>query len=176
MVAVDEADIAPNIAVQDANNPATDVPYLNSETVRVRFEVNEPPLNDIRVRQALNYALDRGTMKGTVFSKDTIIATHIFEPNIQGYNKSVKPWPYNPEKAMALIAAAKKDGVPVDKELTLICRQKQWPGAQEGMSAAMSYWQAVGFNVKMRCLEPKEHSDMNTKPFDPNRGPILFQD
>ena len=32
MVAAGEADIVPNIAVQDATNPATDFTYPNSET------------------------------------------------------------------------------------------------------------------------------------------------
>jgi len=176
MVAIGEADIAPNIAVQEATKPDTDYPYLNSEATRLRFELDIPPQNDLRIRKALNYALDRNAMKGTVFSKDAIIATHIFEPNIQGHNNDLKPWPYDPQKAKQLIAEAKAAGVPVDREMVLVCRSQQWPGAQEGMETAASYFKAVGFNVKIRCLEPKEHTDMNTKPFSTSRGPILFQD
>ncbi len=176
MVAIGEADIASNISSQEATNPDTDFPYLNSESTRLRFEMDAPPQNDIRIRKALHYALDRNAMKGTVFSKDAVIATHIFEANIQGHNGDLKPWPYDPQKAKQLIAEAKADGVPVDREMTVICRPQQWPGSQEAMETAMGYFKAVGFNVKIRCMEPKEHTDMNTKPFDPNRGPILFQD
>lgn len=176
MVQIGEADLAPNIAVQDAINSKTDFAFLNSETTRLRIEMNEAPLNDARVREALHYALDRDALQGSVFSKDALHATHLFEPAIQGYNKAIKNRPYDQAKARALIAAAKKDGVPVDKEIVIICRLNQWPGAQEGMQAILAMYQDVGLNMKLRCLEQAQHSDMNTKPFDSNRGPILFQD
>ncbi len=176
MVAIGEADLTPDIAVQDATNPATDVSYLNSETTRLRFELDKAPQNDKRVREAMQYAIDRNALRGTVFSKDVVPATHMFEPGVPGYNADVKLRPYDPAKAKALIAAAKADGVPVDKEMTLICRANQWPGAQEAMEAITGYFRAVGLNVGLRCVENGQHTDMNTKPFDPNRGPILIQD
>ncbi|MFT5446622.1 MAG: peptide/nickel transport system substrate-binding protein [Gammaproteobacteria bacterium] len=178
MVAVGEADLAPNVAVQDANDPAMDFSYLNSETSRLRIEAKVPPLNDRRVRLALNYALDRKALRGSVFSKDVLVSTQLVVPSIAGHNRELdeRVWPYDPKKAMALLAEAKKDGVPVDKEIQLICRIGQWPGAQESQEAVMAYFQAAGFNIKLRCLEQAQHSDMNRKPYDPNRGPILFQD
>ncbi|MCB1741080.1 MAG: peptide ABC transporter substrate-binding protein [Gammaproteobacteria bacterium] len=178
MVANGEADIAPNIAAQDANDPHMDFSYLNSETSRLRIEAKVPPLNDRRIRLALNYALDREAMRGSVFSKDVLYATQLVVPSISGHNHEIdeRVWPYDPEKARQLIAEARADGVPVDTELQLVCRIGQWPGAQEAQEAALAYFTAVGFNVKLRCLEQAQHSDMNSKPFDPDRGPLLFQD
>ncbi|MGH6920186.1 MAG: ABC transporter substrate-binding protein, partial [Geminicoccaceae bacterium] len=62
MVETGEADIAPNIAVQDATNPEMDYSYPNSETTRLRIDVTKPPLDDIRVRRALNLGFDREAM------------------------------------------------------------------------------------------------------------------
>ena len=70
MVATGEADLAPYISVQDATNPATDHSYLNTETAQVALTLDRPPLNDIRVRKALNMAIDRKAFIGTIFSAD----------------------------------------------------------------------------------------------------------
>lgn len=66
MVATGEADIAPNIALQDATDPAMDFSYPNSETVYLRVDNVTAPLDDLRVRQALNYAVDREAFIGTI--------------------------------------------------------------------------------------------------------------
>ncbi|MBC7478812.1 MAG: hypothetical protein H7317_12080 [Pseudorhodobacter sp.] len=58
MVEIGEADIAADIAPQDATDPAHDVAFLNGETTRIRM-VMKPPLDDLRVRKALNLAFDR---------------------------------------------------------------------------------------------------------------------
>ena len=65
MVATGEADIVPNLAVQDATNPETDFSYFNSETSSLRIDTQVAPTNDRRVREAMNLAIDREAMKGT---------------------------------------------------------------------------------------------------------------
>ena len=86
MVATGEADIAPNIAVQDATEPAMDFSYLNSETSSFRIDVSKPPLDDVRVRKALNLAIDRDAMIGSIFSEDVVKATQMVVPSINGHN------------------------------------------------------------------------------------------
>ena len=56
MVETGEADIAPLINQIDATNEATDFAYPNSETVYLRLDTSIPPLDDERVRRALNLA------------------------------------------------------------------------------------------------------------------------
>ena len=66
MVATGEADIVPSIAIQDATDPAMD--YLLPELrdgLRPRVDNETAPTDDIRVRQALNYAVDREAFIGT---------------------------------------------------------------------------------------------------------------
>ena len=59
MVRVGEAHLATNIGFQDATDRKTDFAYPNSETNYLRIESLVPPLNDKRVRQALNYAVEQ---------------------------------------------------------------------------------------------------------------------
>ena len=69
------------------------------------MNVTKKPFDDVRVRQAMNYAVDRvGIVKillegyGDVFSG--------FMPNMFGYNAEVKPYPYDPETAKRLLKDA----------------------------------------------------------------------
>jgi peptide/nickel transport system substrate-binding protein len=175
MVAAGEADIAPNVAVQDATDPEMDFSYLNSETSSFRIDVTKPPLDDIRVRKALNLAIDRDAMIGTIFSPDVVKATQMVVPSINGYNPDLKPWPYDPAQAKQLLAEAKADGVPTDDEITMVGRLEIYPNATEHAEAVMAMLQDVGFNVKLNMLEVAEWVDTYTKPYAEDRPPQLVQ-
>ena len=114
MVKTGEADIAASIGVQDANDPKMDFSYFNSETSRLRIDMTRAPLNDIRVRKAMNLAIDLDGLTGTIFPEGVVKMTQIVVPSINGHNPTLKPWPYNPAEAKKLVKAAKADGVPVD--------------------------------------------------------------
>jgi peptide/nickel transport system substrate-binding protein len=168
MVLIGEADLATDIARQDANRPDMDHSYLNSETLFLRIGGEwEPPLNDRRVRLALSYAVNLDAMRGTIFSKDVIPATQMVVPSIFGHNPELKVRPYDPKKARQLLDEARKDGVPVDKEILLLGRTGQFPGVGELMEAVMTMYKAVGLNVKLKMLEAGVWKTYNNKPFPP---------
>ena len=173
MVGAGEADIAPSIAIQDAADPETDFAYLNSETTRMRIDMMTPPLDDVRVRKALNLAIDKEGLK-VLLGDDVIEATQYVVPSINGHNPDLKPFSYDPEEAKRLLEEAKADGVPVDKEITLIVREAQYSNSTEVDEAMMSMWQEVGFNMKMSVLDVNNWYTYLNKPFPENRGPILF--
>jgi peptide/nickel transport system substrate-binding protein len=174
MVATGEADIAMAISDQDANNPKTDFSYLNSETTHIRIDERYPPLDDVRVRKALNYAVDRSAMLGTVLSKTAIPASQIPVPGIFGHNDSIKPYPYDPEKAKALLAEAKAAGVPVDAKIRFIGRSAQWAQVDEFAQALNAMFQAVGFNTELEMMERARETSFQVKPFPENVGPNLI--
>ncbi|MEM7023350.1 MAG: ABC transporter substrate-binding protein [Pseudomonadota bacterium] len=173
MIEAGEADIAPNIAVQDATNPDLDHSYPNSETSRARIDTTRAPLDDIRVRQALNLGLDREAYQGTIFSEDVEAATQLIVPSINGHNPDLQVWPYDPEKAKALLDEARADGVPVDDEIVIIGRIGIYPNATEASEAMMAMYQELGLNVKLQMYEVAEWIDLLTKPFAEDRPPAL---
>lgn len=59
MVKIGEADLTDEISYQDANDPSMDYEFLNSETTYGRVDNVTAPLNDKRIRLAMNYAIDR---------------------------------------------------------------------------------------------------------------------
>jgi peptide/nickel transport system substrate-binding protein len=173
MVAAGEADIAPNIALQDATDPAMDFSYPNAETVYLRIDHAIPPLDDVRVRQALNYAVDREAFIGTILADGTILATGMTPPSTIGYNHDLKPYAYDPTKAKALLAEARADGVPVDAEITLVGRLENWANVVETMEALLAMFRDAGFNMKLQMYEVAEWENLYSRPFAEDRGPML---
>lgn len=130
-------------------------------------------LHDKRVRQALNYAIDREAIRGSILSPDVVPATQFIVPSINGHNPNLKPWPFDPAKAKALLAEAKAAGTPVDKEITIYVRRGNYAGVVEANEAILAMLQDVGFNVKLQIVEVAEWVDLYTRPFAENRPPNL---
>jgi glutathione transport system substrate-binding protein len=63
------------------------------------------PFNDLRVRQALNYAIDKNAYAKVVFSGYAEPLDAPIPPNL-AFHVTQGPWPYDPAKAKALLAEA----------------------------------------------------------------------
>lgn len=173
MVATGEADIAPNIAVQDATDPTMDFSYPNSETSRLRIDMEIPPLDDIRVRKALNLAVDRDAFIGSIFPADVVKATALVVPSINGHNPNLVPYPYDPEEAKRLLEEARADGVPVDTPIRIVGRANLYPNATEAAEALMAMFEAVGFKIDLQMVDVATWVDIFTKPYAEDRPPSL---
>ena len=66
----------------------------------------DSPLTDIRVRRALNYAVDREAMSQGLLGGHVEMATQTTPKIAFGWNPDIEPWPYDPDKAKALLAEA----------------------------------------------------------------------
>ncbi|CAM3925331.1 ABC transporter substrate-binding protein [Bordetella tumulicola] len=174
MVETGEADLTPSIAIQDATNPKTDFAYLNSETTAIRIDMDQPPLNDVRIRKALNLAIDWEGL-AQLFGDDIQRASQMVVPGIIGHDDGLEPWKYDEAEAKKLIAAAKADGVKVDAEIKLIGRNGIYPNGAEAMEAMMTMWQAAGLNVKLVMLDVADWTRYLQKPFPAERGATLVQ-
>lgn len=78
----------------------------------------KPPFDDIKVRQAVSHAIDRqAIIDGAMFGYGTPIGTH-FAPHNPAYVDLTDMYPYDPEKAKALLAeAGHGDGLTVSLKL-----------------------------------------------------------
>jgi len=66
----------------------------------------EPALADVRVREALNIAVDRQTIMDALLDNATIAATQPAPPTVYGFNPDLPPIPFDPDRARALLAEA----------------------------------------------------------------------
>lgn len=66
-----------------------------------------PALGDVRVRQAINYAIDRETILATYYNGLGQISTQTFNPGSEAWSDDLNEvYPYDPEKAKELLAEA----------------------------------------------------------------------
>ncbi len=78
--------------------------YPSFKYVYVGFNLKNPLFKDIRIRQALAYAIDRQTMvQGIVLGLGQPI-TGPFPVTSWAYNSAVQPMPYDPQRAKNLLA------------------------------------------------------------------------
>jgi peptide/nickel transport system substrate-binding protein len=71
------------------------------------LNTKEPPFDDVKMRQALNYAIDKETLVNDVLQGTATVATGPTPAAFAwAYNESLEPYPYDPEKAKALIEEA----------------------------------------------------------------------
>ncbi len=75
------------------------------------------PFNDVRVRQAINYAINKEAYCAVVKNNVAVPGTSIIGPAVQ-YYKANDPYPYDIEKAKSLLAEA---GYPDGFSTSLIC-------------------------------------------------------
>ena len=111
----------------------------------LELNMQDPTLSDIRVRQAISYAMDRDTLvKSILTDSGGTPSLSLFPPNLDTGAKT--PYPYDPAKAKALIAAikAEKGDVPT---ITLEHTTGRVPGDQEMSEAFEGMLKAVGFKV-----------------------------
>lgn len=173
MVSNDEADVAITLSPEDGAGENA-VEYDTNEVTYMRMDAGKAPLNDIRVRKAINYALDKEGLLSSVFADKGKIATQLVPEGVIGHNSDIEPWPYDMNKAKSLIAEAKADGVPVDEQITIIGRTGFYPRASEAMEVAQNLLVEAGLNVKI------EMGDVNTwlqhllRPVPKDSGPRLL--
>ncbi len=75
------------------------------------LNAKEGPFADKRVRQAVNYAIDKKSLVENVLQGTAAIAAGPTPPAFAwAYNEALQPYPHDPEKAKALISDAGHDG------------------------------------------------------------------
>ncbi|HEY7037036.1 MAG TPA: ABC transporter substrate-binding protein [Thermomicrobiales bacterium] len=173
MISAGEADIARDIAPQDAAQTRS-VAVTIPETPFLRLDVPSPPLDDIRIRQAMDCAVDREELAKTVFGGYAEPAGQIITSSVVGYNPDLKPTAYDPDKAKGLVEAAKADGAPVDLQLTIFGRNGIYPNAAEAMDVVQAWYQAIGLNVTVNMMDVKPWTDIILQqPIPADRRGIL---
>ncbi|RAI00433.1 ABC transporter substrate-binding protein [Acuticoccus sediminis] len=79
------------------------------------LNTKEGPFADKKVRQAINYAINKGALVDSILQGTAEVAAGPTPPAFAwAYDESLEPYPYDPDKAKALLKEAGYDG----KELT----------------------------------------------------------
>lgn len=128
------------------------VDVVRQTSVRViylGFNQEREPFKDVRVRQALNYAIDKETLINTIFQGVGKPSTAPVVPAIFGYTE-VGPYEYNVEKAKELLAAA---GYADGFEITLFHPTGRYPQDATVAVAVQAMLAEVGVTAKLETRE-----------------------
>jgi len=132
-----------------------------AQTFHIRMRVDQPPFDDVRVRQALKKCVDRQKMLDLAWFGEGVLGhDSAFAPIHPEYCE--KPIPaYDPEGARALLAeAGYPDGVTVDLST-------QHARAEPAMAQSLKETAAAGgFNINLNILPSAQYWDIWTEvPF-----------
>jgi len=72
----------------------------------VAINTRRGPLQDVRVRRALNLGVDAETMLRTIMAGRGVRAAGAIPPGLEGYDSTRAPYPHDPAAARALLAQA----------------------------------------------------------------------
>lgn len=109
----------------------------------------EKPFDDVRVRQALNYAVDKKAIVDKILGGLASVANGPLGPASYGYNQSVPVYEYNPEKARELLRAA---GYPNGFSTTFDLGRR-FPKDREVALAVIGYLEQVGIKCTLNEME-----------------------
>ena len=119
---------------------------------------NEPnPLADLRVRQALDMAVNKPQIIDSVYQGAGQLAVNAMPPTQWSYDTTIKDAKYDPEKAKQLL---KEAGVKEGTEIVLWAMPVQRPynpNAKLMAEMLQSDWKKIGLNVKIQSYEWGEY-------------------
>ncbi|MGM9974352.1 MAG: glutathione ABC transporter substrate-binding protein [Clostridiaceae bacterium] len=79
---------------------------VNLSTNYIGFNMNKEPFNNLKVRQAINHALDKESIIEAVLQGSGSVAKGPIGPNVFGVNQDLDSYKYDVDKAKALLAEA----------------------------------------------------------------------
>lgn len=72
----------------------------------MEMNVNQPPFDDVRVRQAMNYAVDKELIIEAIYGGRAVALPGPLSPFNNFVNEDLEPYPYDPDQALALLEEA----------------------------------------------------------------------
>ncbi|MBL8644506.1 MAG: hypothetical protein JNK21_11285 [Rhodospirillaceae bacterium] len=126
------------------------VTWLDAQTWSYNFiGGRNPALADVRVREALNIAVDRNTIINTLLDGATIPATQPATSNVYGFNPDLPPIPFDPPRARQLLAEA---GWGKGFKLVLEAVSGSGPNDDSINLTVAQYLSDIGVNVEFRPI------------------------
>jgi peptide/nickel transport system substrate-binding protein len=132
----------------------------------IAYPINtlQKPLNDVRIRRALNHAVDRETIVKSLLQGFGKATGQPFTTGWLGYDPEIKPYPYDPAQARRLLAEA---GYPTGFEVTWNISTGAFLADKEIAEAASAMLGQVGIRARLVPTErAKIQRDLQSSTFD----------
>jgi dipeptide transport system substrate-binding protein len=136
--------------LQLMSQPGLNIGYLAMNT-------QKKPYDDVRVRRAINMAIDKKAILDAVYQGAGQPAKNLIPPTMWGYNNTIEDFPYDPAEAKNLLAAA---GYPngFDTDLWAMPVQRPYdPDARRVAELMQADLAKVGIKAKIVSYEWGEY-------------------
>jgi len=141
--------VAPDVVPQLESGDNTRISSVTGgRNIFVGIRCDKPPFDDVRVRQAINYAVDFESIKVALlggFGERS--STIVNPPNV---NPDLEAYPYDPDRAKELLAEA---GLADGFEITMDAPSGRYIKDAEMAQAIAQNLEDIGITVNLRVLE-----------------------
>jgi peptide/nickel transport system substrate-binding protein len=152
-------------------NPAVKLLLAPSDrTIFIAINTTKPPLNDTRVRQALNHAVDKNAIIQSVLFGAADPMDAPMAPSLFGYCK-VGAYEFNPAKAKQLLAEA---GVKAGTKISLIHPTGRYVQDKEATQAIAGYLREVGLEPELQTMDWPSYVRTILAPADKSTTQLHF--
>jgi len=131
------------------SQPGLNVGYL-------AFQTEKKPFDDARVRQALNYAINKQSIIDAVFQGSGTAAKNPMPPTVWGYAEDVQDYAYDPAKAKQLLKEAGIENLKTNIWAMPVTRPYN-PNARRMAELIQSDWKSVGVDAEIVSYEWGEY-------------------
>jgi peptide/nickel transport system substrate-binding protein len=138
---VKEIEAEKNLQVKYAPSARTAMVFINGEL---------PNLKDVRVRKAVNHALDVPSLIKNVMGGNAFRVSTVCPRNFVGWDPEEKFYDYNPQKAKQLLAEA---GFPNGFDATILTPRGRYLNDVQACEAIAGMLTAVGIRTKVNAVE-----------------------
>ncbi|WP_347548487.1 ABC transporter substrate-binding protein [Pseudalkalibacillus hwajinpoensis] len=142
----DVPQIEENADLTTFTRPSMNIGYLG-------LNVTRGPLEDKKVRQALNHAVDKEAIIEAFYEGQAEPAKNPIPPSIQGYNDDITPYEYDLDKAKSLLEEA---GYPDGFEMELWAMpvsRPYMPDGQKVAEAIQASFKEIGVETTIKTYE-----------------------
>lgn len=133
----------------------------------VSMNVQHKPLSDVRVRQAINYAINKDALVKVVYRGYGTPAEGVVPEGVE-YAVKFGAWPYDPKKAKALLAEA---GYPNGFETQLWAAYNDTV-SQKAIQFMQQQLQQVGIKATVQAMEAGQRVEQVESAPDPAKAPV----
>lgn len=148
---VDEENIKNNPKLQLLTKPSISYTYIG-------MNMTKAPLNDIRVRKAINYAIDKQAIIDVILNGNGKIATSPIAPGVFGFTDKIKNYEYNVEKAKELMKEAG-----YENGFTTSILVFSGEANTQTAEIVQAYLKEIGIDLKIEIVEVSAYWDMTER-------------
>jgi peptide/nickel transport system substrate-binding protein len=153
--------ISPDQLEKVKNNPDVELKQIaGANSFFATLNTTKEPFDDVRVRQAVQYAVDMDKLVEGVYEGIGVRAVSVLPPTVFAFDESLDPYPYDPQKAKALLREA---GYPNGFDMEIHTFVEARPYIARPVDAAeiiKSDLEKVGINATVQANEWGTHKSI----------------